>query len=97
MAWFYCLVEGENFLLDGDDGPRLMGFYASRYASAKTAEEAELIMLADLKTEYENLRPSDKRTEKPAKVFFKDIEELSEEPKHISNKGAVWYPMDDKD
>ena len=74
-----------------------MGFYASRYASAKTAEEAELIMLADLKAEYENLRPPKKRTDNPAKVFFKEIEELTEEPKHIPNKGAVWYPMDDKD
>ena len=97
MAWFYCLVEGENFLLDTEDGPQLQGFYAARYAEAETVDEAELIMLENLKAEYEILRPQKPRADKPAKVYFGEFEELSEEPKHIANKGAVWYPMDGKE
>lgn len=97
ITWFQCLIRGENFLLDTEDEPQLKGFYAARYAQANTAEEAELIMLENLKAEYEIIRPQKPQTDKPAKVYFEELEELSEEPKHIPNKGAVWFPMDGKD
>ena len=97
MTWFQSFVRGENFLLDTEDGPQLMGFYAARYTQAETVDEAELTILKNLRAEYEILRPQKPQTDKPAKVYFEEFEELSEEPKHIANKGVVWYPMDGED
>ena len=74
-----------------------MGFVTARYASAETFDEAELIILGKLREEYEIFRPKKIRTNKPAKVHFEEITELSEEPKHIPNKGATWYVMDNTD
>ncbi len=95
MAWFYCFVEGENFLLKPDENEeKLFGFYANRHAKAKNADEAEQKVLSALKQEYEILRPAQKQTINPAKVYFNEILELTEKPKKIMRKGATWFPMD---
>ncbi len=79
MAWYQCMIRGENFpgRILGRKGP--IGFYTTRVVEAASPEEAELKALAELKKDKGLKVPKVHRTEK-AQVFFEQITQLSRRP-----------------
>ena len=90
MAWFRCLIEGENFpgVLIRKKG--LVGFYTTRWIEASSPEEAEMSALDALRAEpafqLKNLTLGP-----DAKVQFTEIVEV-DGPGGI-NSGATWFVM----
>ncbi|MBU1384890.1 MAG: hypothetical protein KKG14_13970 [Alphaproteobacteria bacterium] len=91
MAWFKCLIEGENFpgTLIQQDG--LVGFFVIRCVEAETEEEAEAKALAALKQEpMFDLGGAAKP--KDARVYFNEIVEIDEPLAQLP--GATWFEME---
>ena len=91
MAWFKCLIEGENFpgSLVQQDG--LVGFFVIRCVEADTEEEAETLALGALKQEAMfDLRGTAKP--KDARVYFNEIVEIDEPIALLP--GATWFQME---
>ena len=92
MLIFRCLMRGENFpgVLLGKVDP--VGFYATRYVEAASAEDAELAALALLRDDQTLSVPAQARTEN-AQVFFEEIEELSTGDEQGANAGFTFFSM----
>ena len=92
MPTFRCLMRGENFpgTVLGEADP--IGFYATRYVNAESANLAELAALDLLKHDPTLSVAPDART-KDAQVFFEEIEELA--PGHAPgpNAGFSFFVM----
>ncbi len=91
MAWFKCLIEGEDFpgSLIQRDG--LVGFYVIRCVEAGTEEEAETRALAELKKEA-MFDLGNAAKPKGAKVYFNEIVEIDEPLSPLP--GATWFQME---
>ena len=91
MAWFKCVIEGENFpgSLIQQDG--LVGFFVTRSVEADSDGEAEMLALAALKQEAMfdlngMAKPED------ARVYFNEIVEIDEP--FAPSPGATWFQME---
>lgn len=76
LAWFRCVVVGENFYLPGeqtDDGPVLVGFEVVRCVEARDEHEAEMLVLAGLRADSPFIAPAEGGAEAEAVVLFDDI------------------------
>ncbi|MET0355413.1 MAG: hypothetical protein ABW044_01480 [Cellvibrio sp.] len=93
MKWFRCLVEGRDFpgVLIEQTSP--VGFYTTRFVEAKTAEDAEVVVLTSLRVEKALTLPNGYLKPANAKVFFNEITEVDvlEVPKQPS--GFTFYVM----
>ncbi|GJL94674.1 MAG: hypothetical protein DHS20C05_10790 [Hyphococcus sp.] len=95
MPWFRCVVLGENFTLIVDGEARDFGFYTTRWVEAGNADSAEMKALAILKSD-ELLAELPKEHRSPeAKVYFQEIEELSEKPQQAPGAGFTWFEMEE--
>lgn len=91
MAWYKCLIEGENFpgSLIQQDG--FVGFFVIRCVEADTEDDAETLALAGLKQEAMfdlggAAKPQD------ARVYFNEIVEIDEPLTPLP--GATWFQME---
>ncbi len=90
MPWFRCLIEGENFpgSMIGKTEP--VGFYTTRWVSASSPEEAEIVALEALRAEP-NFQVDDAEKTKDAKIYFEEIVEVDGPGGVIA--GAAWFVM----
>jgi hypothetical protein len=79
MAWYRCLIRGENFPGAILGQKKTIGFYTTRVVEADSTEEAEMKALADLKKD-KTLRVPKMQRDPEAKVFFEEIAELNRRP-----------------
>jgi hypothetical protein len=93
MAWFHCLIRGENFpgQLVGQEYP--VGFFVNRFVEANDAAEAESCVLDELRTEPKLAPPSGYQSSGQAQVFFERITEVEASAVPAVPSGFVWYPM----
>jgi hypothetical protein len=94
MAWFKCLIRGENFPGTLIDRPGLVGFYVTRFVEAASLDEAETESLRTLRDEPKLARPSSEVPTGRTKVFFEEITELSFDEVPARQLGIAWHPMD---
>jgi len=92
MSWFKCSIEGENFpgQLIGEASP--VGFYATRYVEANSAQDAESVALNHLKNESSLVIPDGVENPMNAKVHFKNIEQVNIDAVQ-SNLGFTFFVM----
>ena len=88
MPLYRCLVHGKNFPGTLIKSKKPCGFYTTRFVEADDPEEAELKVI-DLLRDDPSLQVSAKHLTSDAKVFFEEIEEVTE----ITgpNKGFTFY------
>ena len=94
MKLFRCFIQGENFPLQFEGQPELLGFHTARFIRAETPEQAELVALEMLRTDPKlDVEPS-KRT-KDTMVYFESIEEIDSLPEGVTEPGIgfVFYRM----
>ena len=77
MPLFRCLMRGENFPFDVDGAWKSVGFYATRFVDAASAEEAEAAALGLLKADPALARESSTPGLEHARVVFEEIEEVA--------------------
>ena len=96
MPLFRCMIRGENFPGQLIGKKELVGFYATRFVEADSAEEAELSGLEMLRNDpsFEIRSEKLRQQEPPAKVFFEEIVEVAPETDQVPNKGATWFNME---
>jgi hypothetical protein len=70
----------------------LMGFYTTRWVEASTAEDAELIALEMLRSEFQ-FSEKQKQKAPDARVYFEEIIEVEPDNTRNPNSGATWFEM----
>ncbi len=93
MPWFRCLIEGENFpgSMIGKTAP--VGFYTTRWVSASSPEEAEIVALEALRLEP-NLQIDDAEKTTNAKIYFTEIDEVDgPDPDIGAGTGFAWFVL----
>jgi hypothetical protein len=91
MAWFKCLIEGENFPGALIEQGGLVGFFLVRCVEADTEDQAETVALAALKQEAAfdfggAAKPKD------ARVYFNEIVEIDGPLSPLP--GTIWFQME---
>ncbi len=93
MPWFKCSICGEDFpgaiLSQADD----IGFYVTRFVEAASPEEAELVALADLKSDEKLRLPSGIEAPAKARVDFEEIVEIERTDVPSIQPGFVFFAM----
>jgi len=93
MPLFRCSIRGENFPGELIGQKTAIGFQATRFVDAKSAEEAERIAVAALREEAALTVTSEPRV-KNAKVYFESIEEVPSGTERVPNEGFSFFSMD---
>jgi hypothetical protein len=93
MAIFRCLIRGENFPGELIGQSAAVGFHATRFVDAQSAEEAERIAVASLRADAA-LTVSVEPRIKNAKVYFESIEEVPPDTERVPNTGFSFFSMD---
>jgi hypothetical protein len=93
MAWFRCLIRGENFpgQMIGEAGP--VGFYVTRFVEAADTTEAEAAALRALRAEPKMTPPPGHTPSGQARVFFEVVEEVAAADVPPVQTGFAWHPM----
>lgn len=94
MSWYKCFIAGENFpgALIGESNP--IGFYTTRFIEAKSPEEAETKVLANLKNEQKLSLPPGVPRPSNATVYFENIEEVESAEVTETNMGFSFFVME---
>jgi hypothetical protein len=93
MPLFRCSIRGENFPGELIGQTTAIGFHATRFVEAKSAEEAERIAVAALREDAALTVTSEPRV-KNAKVYFESIEEVPSGTERVPNEGFSFFSMD---
>lgn len=93
MPLFRCSIRGENFPGELIGRTTAIGFHATRFVDAKSAEEAERIAVAALREDATLTVTAEPRV-KNAKVYFESIEEVPSETERVPNEGFSFFSMD---
>ncbi len=93
MAVFRCFIRGDNFpsILDGRS--ILFGFYTTRFVEASTPEEAEFLVLEQLRRDPSLRLPEGVAHNPDARVYFEEIVEVADDENQIPNAGFVFFEM----
>ena len=89
---FRCFIKGTNFpgRLVGQKKP--VGFYTTRYIDASSSDEAEMLVVENLRTD-KGLSVPEKYCAQDAKIFFMKVEEAPPETERKPNAGFTFYTM----
>jgi hypothetical protein len=93
MPLFRCSIRGENFPGELIGLTTAIGFHATRFVDAQSAEEAERIAVAALREDAALTVTSEPRV-KNAKVYFESIEEVPSGSEKMPNEGFSFFSMD---
>jgi hypothetical protein len=93
VAWYRCLVRGEDFPLVLKGELDLFGFYTTRFVDASTPEDAEhratRLILADPSLSFSMGAPA----AEGARLYFESVDRVDEQG--ASNSGFTFYRMKD--
>jgi hypothetical protein len=91
MAWFRCLIEGENFPLTMDGRAVLLGFFTTRWVEADTVGEAELNVVGLIRTDpvFANMR----KAHVTPMVYVRRIDALATTPDEAPGEGFTFFEM----
>jgi hypothetical protein len=93
MPLFRCSIRGENFPGELIGLTTAVGFHATRFVDAETANEAEQIAVAALRQDAALTVTAEPRV-KHAKVYFERIEEVPSHTERVPNSGFSFFSMD---
>jgi hypothetical protein len=93
MPLFRCSIRGEGFPGELIGLTVAVGFNATRFVDAESAEEAERIAVAALRQDVALTVTAEPRV-KNAKVYFESIEEVPAETERVPNAGFTFFRMD---
>jgi hypothetical protein len=92
MPLFRCSIRGENFPGELIGLTVAVGFNATRYVDAESAEQAEGIAVTALRQDAALTVTSEPRV-KNAKVYFESIEEVPADTERVPNTGFTFFSM----
>jgi hypothetical protein len=93
MPLFRCLIRGENFPGELIGQTTAIGFNATRFIDAQSAQEAERIAVAALREDAALTVTAEPRV-KNAKVYFESIDEVPSDTERAPNSGFSFFSMD---
>lgn len=95
MPTYEVELNGRNFLLEVDGGPKRVGFYILRYIDAKSPQEAAQAAVQAI-WKHESLENVLNERSDPPTIYAEDIIELSEIPHPDEIElGLSFYSEDD--
>ncbi|WP_035057451.1 hypothetical protein [Andreprevotia chitinilytica] len=92
MPLFRCSILGENFPGTLAGVPEPIGFYATRYVKASSADEAEAAALKLLRQDKDLALPQGTRMQ-DARIYFEEIIEVASNTEQVSNSGFSFFRM----
>ncbi|OWK35202.1 hypothetical protein [Fimbriiglobus ruber] len=97
MAWFRCIICGENFPSQTVGESRSVGFYVTRFVEAADTEAAEAAALQGLRAEPKLAPPQGYMPTGQARVLFEEIVEVAGGQVPAIQPGIAWHPMEAAD
>ena len=95
---YKCLIRGENFLLEDENGgKKYRNFYTTRFIRATNEEIAELKCVQKLKEDKQLKQFRRLDLDRIPIVHFEDISLSKKQWKVGFGKGCCWYLTDDAD
>lgn len=91
MAWFRCLIEGENFPLKTDGVRGLIGFFTTRWVKAATPEDAKQKCLELLRDDPS--LASERIDGVSPMMFVREIDAMADGPPDAPGGGFTFFPM----
>ena len=95
MAWFRCLICGENLPGQLISEQYLIGFYLTRFVEATDAANAESIALQRLRNEPKLAQLPKLAARNTVRVFFESIDEVDLSSVPAIEPGFIFFPMED--
>lgn len=92
MSLYRCFIRGENFPGELIGLTTAVGFHATRFVDAASAEEAEGIAVAALRQDAALTVTAEPRV-KNAKVYFESIEEVPADTERVPDEGFTFFTM----
>jgi hypothetical protein len=93
VAWFRCLVRGENFPGEVIDQAGPVGFYVTRFIEATSADDAESRVLEALRKDPRLALPANLKPAGNTRVYFEETGEVAADQVLSVEQGFAWYPM----
>jgi hypothetical protein len=93
VAWFRCLIRGEQFpgRIIGDDRP--VGFYVTRFVEAASLADAEYAVVQKLTLEPKLAGIALPLSSAGARVEIEEIAEVRRDEVPPVQPGFAWHPM----
>jgi hypothetical protein len=92
MSLYRCFIRGENFPGELIGLTTAVGFHATKFVDAGSAEEAEGIAVAALRQDAALTVTAEPRV-KNAKVYFESIEEVPADTERVPDEGFTFFTM----
>ena len=95
MATYLVRLRGENFLIDGDKGPRKKRFRATRLVEAGEQKRAEALAVDMIREDIHSRNTVLNDLSDPPIIDLESVHEISATPYDVQNRAYAFYWEDE--
>ena len=95
MTTYMVRLKGQNFLMDGDGGPKKKWFYTTRLLEAKSQKQAEALALDFIHTDTRLQDTVLNEESDPPMIYLESISEISAMAYDAQNRANALYWEDE--
>ena len=95
MSTYLIRLKGQNFLMDGDEGPRKKRFYVTRLVEAENPKRAETLALEMVSTDHSLQNSVLNEVSDPPIVSLESISEVSAIAYDAQNRAHSFFWEDE--
>ncbi len=95
MATYLVRLNGQNFLMDGDEGPRKKRFYMTRLVEAENPKRAETLARDLIRNDISLQDSVLNEVSDPPMIYLESLSEVSAMAYDAQNRAHSFYWEDD--
>jgi hypothetical protein len=91
MTTYMVRLNGQNFLMDGDRGPRKKRFYSTRLVEAENPKQAETLALDFIRNDSRLQNTVLNEVSDPPKIYLESVKEIPAMAYDAQNRANALY------
>jgi hypothetical protein len=91
MTTYMVRLNGQNFLMDGDGGPRKKRFHSTRLVEAEDPKQAETLALDFIRNDARLQNTVLNEVSGPPKIYIESVKEISAMAYDAQNRANALY------
>jgi hypothetical protein len=91
MKKYKVMLNGQNFVLDLEQGLARHGFYTTRYVYANSKAEAELVAVESVRKRADIMRILKNDRNDPPILYAEEIDEIEYIDENAPEAGLTWF------